>query len=267
MDQLIRLYRYLFSSSKFYRFNRFLFKLSLRGMGVLNYESRKISGEFFVIDKILPRFIKKDNPVLFDVGANVGDYTLALKKKFTGSTIFAFEPHPGNYTKLSNTKESYIKLYNVGLGEKSGNFFLYDVANADGTPKASLFEEALSLTENEETKKIEITITTLDEFTKLNKIDFIDFMKIDTEGNELSVLKGASNMLREKRIGFIQFEFNEMNTISRIFFRDFTNLLEDYEFYRLLPNSIIKLDNSPVYNEIFAFQNILAVPCRYDMIL
>jgi len=264
---LIRLYRYLFSSSRFYRFNRFLFKLSLRGIGVLNFENRKVSGELFVISKILPKIVEKDNPVLFDIGANVGEYTLALKKRFPDSTIFAFEPHPGNYAKLEKTKESNINLFNIGLGEESGKHFLYDLAETGGTSKASLFEEVFSLEENEKTKKFEIIVTTLNEFAELNKIDFIDFIKIDTEGNEIAVLRGASKLLAENRIGCIQFEFNEMNCISRVFFKDFTTLLKDFEFYRMLPNGIVKLDKSPVYNEIFAFQNILAVPTRYNLIL
>lgn len=265
MDQLIRLYRYLFSSSRFYRFNRFIFKLSLRGIGVLNSENRKVSGEFFVINKILPKLIKKENPVLFDIGANVGEYTLALKNRLPDSIIYSFEPHPENYVKLERINESNIKLFNIGLGEESGNHFLYDLANTDGTTLASLYEEVFSLAANEKTKKFEITITTLNEFAELNKIDFIDFIKIDTEGSEIAVLKGASTLLAENRIGCIQFEFNEMNCVSRVFFRDFTNLLEGYEFYRMLPNSVVKLDDSPVYNEIFAFQNILAVPTKYNL--
>ena len=165
---------------------------------------------------------------------------------------------------MEKTKESSINLFNIGLGEEIGNHFLYDLADTDGTSKASLFEEVFSLEENEKTKKFEITVTTLNEFAELNKIDFI---KIDTEGNEIAVLRGASKLLAENRIGCIQFEFNEMNCISRVFFRDFTTLLKDFEFYRMLPNGIVKLDKSPVYNEIFAFQNILAVPTRYNLIL
>jgi len=265
MDQLIRLYRYLFSSSKFYRINRFLFKLSLRGIGVLNFENRNVSGELFVINNILPKLLTSDKPIFFDVGANIGEYTSDLKRRFPDSIIYSFEPHPDNYLKLKRKKEKNIELLNIGLGETSGKYFLYDLADADGTSRASQYHEVFSLATNEQSKKFEIIITTLNEFTTSNNIQYIDFIKIDTEGSELAVLKGASNLLAENRIGCIQFEFNEMNTVSRVFFRDFADLLEGYEFYRLLPNSIVKLDNSPVYNEIFAFQNILAVPSKFNL--
>jgi len=63
----------------------------------------------------------------------------------------------------------------------------------------------------------------------------------------------------------INIKLYEMNSVSRVFYRDFTILPEGYEFYRMLPNSIVMLDDSPVYNETFAFQNILAVPNKYNL--
>ena len=63
----------------------------------------------------------------------------------------------------------------------------------------------------------------------------------------------------------INIKLYEMNSVSRVFYRDFTILPEGYEFYRMLPNSIVMLDDSPVYNETFAFQNILVVPNKYNL--
>lgn len=86
-------------------------------------------------------------------------------------------------------------------------------------------------------------------------------LKIDTEGNELAVLHGAQNALKNGKIEMVHFEFNEMNVISRVFFRDFWNLLHPlgFQFYRLLPNSAFEITRySPVDCEIFAFQNIIA---------
>lgn len=94
---------------------------------------------------------------------------------------------------------------------------------------------------------------------KTEGIDYIDLLKIDAEGNELEILKGSSNLLKEGRIGYIFFEFNEMNIISRVFFRDFYKLLSNYEIYRLLPKGLILLKDCPVETELFAFQNILAM--------
>jgi hypothetical protein len=51
-----------------------------------------------------------------------------------------------------------------------------------------------------------------------------------------------------------------MNVASRVFFRDFWNLMPNYDFYRLLPDNMVKLNNySPVFCEIYAYQNIVAL--------
>jgi hypothetical protein len=100
----------------------------------------------------------------------------------------------------------------------------------------------------------------LDDVAANEGVEYIDFLKIDTEGHELAVLSGGSRLLREKRIGHIQFEFNALHVFSRAFFRDFRNILSDYELYRLLPKGLLPLDTSITSTEIFGFQNILAVP-------
>jgi hypothetical protein len=88
----------------------------------------------------------------------------------------------------------------------------------------------------------------------------IGLLKIDTEGHEMAVLMGASRLLKRGGIDFIQFEFNEMNVFSRVFMRDFFDLLPGYTFHRLLPETAIKLASyDPVFMEVFAYQNLVCV--------
>ncbi len=106
-----------------------------------------------------------------------------------------------------------------------------------------------------------VDVIDLDTFVAENDISQIDLLKIDTEGHELEVLKGASNLLRENRVRAIQFEFNEMNVVSGVFFRDFYQLLPNYKFYRMLRDGLSPLGSySPLWCELFAFQNIVALP-------
>jgi hypothetical protein len=104
----------------------------------------------------------------------------------------------------------------------------------------------------------EFEITTIDKFCLKNGIDYIHFMKIDTEGHELEVLKGAASLISREAIGIIQFEFNEMNVLSRVFLRDFYRLLEGYNIYRLDTNRLVPLYGYSPENEIFRFQNFVA---------
>jgi hypothetical protein len=87
-----------------------------------------------------------------------------------------------------------------------------------------------------------------------------DLLKIDVEGAELEVLKGAVGAIKAGKIDVIQFEFNEMNVVSRVFFRDFWHVLDGYSFYRLLPFGLFPIRNyRTFFCELFAFQNIVAV--------
>lgn len=99
----------------------------------------------------------------------------------------------------------------------------------------------------------------LDEFCADNGIDFIDFMKIDAEGHELEIFKGATRMINENRIGMIQFEFNLHNIYSRVFLRDFYNILPNYNIYRLDTERLIPIHDYSHVHEIFIYQNLLAI--------
>jgi hypothetical protein len=76
----------------------------------------------------------------------------------------------------------------------------------------------------------------------------------------MEVLKGAVNMITSGRIDIIQFEFNEMHVIARVFFKDFYELLsQQYFLYRLNTDSLIPLKGYDTFYEVFKFQNIVAV--------
>jgi hypothetical protein len=107
--------------------------------------------------------------------------------------------------------------------------------------------------------EVPIKLETLDSFCKNNGIEKINFLKIDTEGNELKVIKGGLEMILNK-VDVIQMEFNEMNIVSRVFLKDFYELLSGkFNFYRLTKNAIIALGDYSSINEIFRYQDLLLV--------
>ena len=87
----------------------------------------------------------------------------------------------------------------------------------------------------------EIEVVSLDEFCGARGIPRIDFLKLDTEGHEFAVLKGVALIPSEGRIRAIQFEFNEMNIVTRVFLKDFYALLEGFAFYRLEQDRLLPL--------------------------
>jgi hypothetical protein len=109
-------------------------------------------------------------------------------------------------------------------------------------------------------RSVPFEIVSLDDFCSDEGIDRIDFLKIDMEGLELEVLRGATRMLKEQRFGIIQFEFGECDIFSRVFLRDFYQFLVGYRFARLCSQGLLDLGPYRHENEIFRNQNIVVVP-------
>lgn len=216
----------------------------------------------------LRQYLKdKDNPIVFDVGANVGSYSRDVVAINPSATVFAFEPHPLTFEKLAANSDAHGKLhpFNYAVGDKPGHQMLYDRRFSSGTMHASILREVIEDIHKAESSGYAVNVITLDEFIEEKGVARVDLLKIDTEGYELNVLKGGAKAIHAGVFSAIQFEFNEMNIVSRVFFRDFMEVLPQYEFHRMLPGGLQKIDRySPVRCEVFAFQNIVALLRRDD---
>lgn len=251
------IYTFLFARKQFLKLNKFFYALSLRGMGVLNSGTDKVNGEAYFISNYVSDIAKG---VIFDVGANVGSYSTAIRKANENALIYSFEPHPATFKKLlENTINLKVEVFNVAVGATNGALSLYDYADKDGSSHASVYQEVIEQIHHQRAIAHEVDIITLDSFSIEHNIDRVSLLKIDTEGHELEVLKGFRQFIKENRVDLIHFEFNEMNVASRIFFRDFWDFLPNYDLYRMLPAGLAPIKKySPVFCEIFAYQNIVA---------
>jgi FkbM family methyltransferase len=198
--------------------------------------------------------------VVFDVGANVGNYSKKLRKSNPEVDIFCFEPHPVNFKALkTNASNLNLKLFQCGVGSSTGVLNLYDYADDDGSSHASFYKDVIEEIHNRKAVGHQVNIIALDQFVEQNGIDRVSLLKIDTEGHEMEVLKGFERWIRAGKVDLIHFEFNEMNVVSRVFFKDFWDFLPNYNFYRMLPHGLLPIRNySPISCEIFAYQNIVA---------
>ncbi len=238
-----------------------LLMLAYHEMGILNWKNFQETGEAQLISVVLPKIINESQPIIFDVGANIGKFSYALREQFSNAKIYAFEPVTDTFNALQeNLVEYNIRCINRGLGEFPGNQVIYSSADQKKSSKASLHKDVLTRAHKlDDVISIKICMDSVDNFCRENNILKIDFLKIDTEGNELEVLKGAKRMIFENKIHCVLFEFNEMNVFSRVFLKDFYELLEGYSFFRLNTNELIPMKTYKTRNEIFQFQNILAV--------
>lgn len=256
MNSLFVLYRWLFCRVKLYGFHQKLFNIALRGMGILNYESYKISGEKWLQEYLLSVYRIK---TVVDIGANSDPYGMFLPET---TKIFAFEPNPIAFKKLQLNLKSRpnFETFKLGMSDRVGKLILWDQKDNSGSAMSSIYKQPLEITYKLKTKKRVVSVTTIDRFMKQKKLDSIDFLKIDTEGHEYKVLLGARKTLQQNKIGIILFEFNDMNVYSRVFMRDFFELLKNFSMYRLLQDGLVPLGNyNPLTHELFAFQNIVAI--------
>jgi FkbM family methyltransferase len=230
--------------------------------GIGNADERD-SGEDWLLRTWLPAQMERlqlSQPVCFDVGANIGSYSTLLAEVSPDARIVSFEPNPSAFGVLQEKVSSLpqVRLEGVGLGEVPGKLTMWVPEGAAVSSHASLHSPVLTdLHGYDKVTGIEVPILTLDDYCRDHGIDRIDFLKIDTEGHELAVLKGAHRLLESGAIRIIQFEFNEMNVVSRVFLKDFFDLLPQYAFYRLLKSSLAPLSYSS-REEIFRFQNLVA---------
>jgi FkbM family methyltransferase len=257
------IYTVIFGRPFFYRLNYAFFYLGLRGMGFLNYEDKNTidTGEKLFLKRLL---VPKRNFILVDVGANIGGYIKEVLNINPNGSVYGFEPHPKTFAKLEKNIQDFrcnkIEVFNIGLSAQKEKLYLYDHGHNDGSAHASIHKGVIEEIHSSHSVRYEVEVGTLDDFVATNNISKIDLLKVDTEGNELNVLIGASRSIRTGLIDVIHFEFNEMNVISKTFFKEFWDLLSGYEFYRILYGGMHQIQS---YNaltcEIFAYQNIVAV--------
>lgn len=236
------------------------YAISLSGMNIGGGGDTETSGERKVLDYIKNRMTDAEKVTIFDVGANVGFYTILLNDVFNkNSKIYSFEPSKKTFEKLSintnNIRNS--NLFNCGFGDLNSLLTLH--YNKEESGLASIYKRRLEHFNINMDLKEEIQIRTIDSFCCENSIEKINFLKIDVEGHELSVLNGASKMINDNKIDFIQFEFGGCNIDSRTFFQDFYYLLNnDFNLYRILKNGLYKIENYKEMYETFITTNFLA---------
>ncbi len=227
------------------------------------------SGETWVLREVVAQGCGQVAvPVVFDVGANVGDYSLCLRSFLPRADIYAFEPAASVYQQLNENiaaahAEGKIKACNFGFSdaERTVEFYSYTVDGNAASVLSSIDERLPTQVLDVRTQSSEqIQVRTIDHFCRAEGIDRIDFLKIDVEGHELSVLRGAQRMLTSGAISLIQFEFGPANIYSRTYFYDFWSLLSGaYDLYRIVPKGLAPVNYYGEHNEIFLTTNYLAL--------
>ena len=183
------------------------------------------------------RYIRRSNPVLMDVGANHGKWSLGMLKLFPETQkIVLFEPQSECLSVLAEIALPDKTIVPCAVGDRSGTHAFF--VGPPGWGAASLYSRAESYFSEIPQREITVPVCSLDDIMDEQCIEYVDFIKFDIEGSELFALKGASRAFDRRAIGALSFEFGSGNINSRTYFRDFWELLVDrkFEIYRILPH-------------------------------
>lgn len=228
-----------------------LHRISLRGMNYMQSQSIEYSGEIFALNFANS---KRTKPVLlFDVGANKGDYSEAICRIFKKDfKILAFEPSQSLFSTLKSKfrTNDQISIYNFGFSDSKKRLELFDSGDLFGS---------VYPTNSTATKSEIIELETIDSFCSIEDIKEIYYLKIDVEGAEIDVLKGAQHLISEGKIKFIQFEFGPNSITAKIHLKDFFHILSQYKIYRIVKDGLREIN---CYNEILEIpitSNFLAI--------
>jgi FkbM family methyltransferase len=182
-------------------------------------------------DDIIERFLPKQGDIVVDIGAHMGRYTIISSKRVgANGKVVAIEANPSNFEMLNRniklnqltniislnnavySKETKIKLYLPGeeLGHTTYNTVMSDRAK-------------------NEDKFVEVNANTLDYLLQLNKITDVNWVKIDVEGAEFEVLKGASNVLSKSKDIALLIEVHNLSGGTNLY-RPIIEFLNLYNF-------------------------------------
>ncbi|KKP27047.1 MAG: Methyltransferase FkbM family [candidate division TM6 bacterium GW2011_GWF2_30_66] len=222
----------------------------------LNNNYINVNGELNIIKKII-----KPGDVVFDVGANVGEWSTHVFSNVDSILIHSFEPIKFVYDKLKNNlMNKNVVTHNMALSNNTGSkiFYYYPVnSELSGFYDRDILREKFNI----RAEKILVDVSTIDLFCNENEISHIDFLKIDTEGEELNVLLGAKSFLEQKRISIVQFEYGGTYLDSKIKLKQVFDLFMGFNYliFKIIPNGLMRITQWEDELENYAYANYLAV--------
>ena len=179
-------------------------------------------------------FEKKENLIFWDIGANIGLYSIYNSLKNPKSTTIAFEPSSSNLRVLTrnisiNNLEKNIKVVPIPLTNKENIFQEMNEGHFIEGGALNTFGEKYNFEgkEFEPTMKYNLLGTTMNYFIENSILDIPDYIKIDVDGIEHLILEGGDKFLSDKKVKSLSIEINE-NFKEQ--YEKVLNLMKEYKF-------------------------------------
>jgi FkbM family methyltransferase len=179
-------------------------------------------------DDIIEHFTPKQGDIVVDIGAHIGLYTIISSKRVgTNGKVVAIEADPSNFEMLNRNiklnKLTNVIPLNYAVYSKETKIKLYLPSGESGFTK---YNTIVSNWANTEDKFVEVNANTLDYLLQINQIreEEVNWIKIDVEGAEFEVLKGAQNVLSKSKDIALLMELHGPPNVYRPKVQEFLNL-------------------------------------------
>jgi FkbM family methyltransferase len=151
-----------------------------------------------------------DEPLCLDVGANTGQTIDFLRETFRAPRIHAFEPSSVTFRALQRRSlGSRVWLHQVGVGEAEGRRRFFDYKNGELSSFLPLVADERSPFRQDQLATTDtVDVTTVDAFARTNHLEGIDLLKVDVQGTDLDVLRGADRAFGAGTISSVLVELN-----------------------------------------------------------
>lgn len=215
------------------------------------------NGEFALLQRTLS---PANAPIVFDIGANVGEWALQVQRLNRSAHIHCFEPCADTFATLqANLSQQLghpITANHLALGSTPDSLELqiYGATSALN----SLYSRAVL---GQVLERQVIQVDTIDRYCQRQQIDRIHFCKLDVEGHELEVLKGAEQLISAGAIDVIQFEYGGTYIDAGILLKDIFEFFASspYRLFKMFPNALQAVASYHVGLETFQYSNWVAL--------
>jgi FkbM family methyltransferase len=205
--------------------------------------------------------LKVATPVVLDVGAHYGEWSEnLLSQGGHPPTLHLFEPSAHSADRAKSVISGRGEVHQLALSDSSGEGRLHIVHEGAGSNSVVPFTAPVASGETEP-----ITFSTVDDFCADHGIDRVRLLKVDAEGHDLAVLRGAQRMFDGQTIDLAQFEYNHRWIDARVFLLDAFQLLQGhgYRVGKVTPRGVEVYERWHPELEKFVEGNYLAfVPGR-----
>ena len=202
------------------------------------------NGELMVRDVVLSCAGDAQPLQVFDVGANFGDWTIpwldgCRERGRDNFELHAFEPCSSTFDALTARVQrhelaSQVRLVRKAVSTEPGPLVLHVLADRPG--ENSLYSRDYADFSGAET----VEVVRIDDYCRARGIDDLTLVKIDAEGHDFNVIESLGDLLRSRRVGIVQFEYNWPWVHARRFLRDVFVLAEEigYRIGKVTPAAI-----------------------------